>query len=138
MRARHASHKNSRYRDGQSERAIYVCVRLHTCTPVHVRKRAPPSYVCVRAGVRACVCVRAPMSVCFNSHSQKASVRRSANWPSYNYRGGCSQIGKRATGFNLIPNSFLSRCCPLDNSLSQGNGTKIKKNRIQNKGKIAA
>lgn len=36
-----------------------------------------------------------PLSVCFNSHSQRASVSRSANWPSYKYRGGCSQIGKK-------------------------------------------
>lgn len=44
------------------------------------------------------------------------------------------KLAKRATGFNLIPNSFLSRCCPLNNSLSQGNGRKIKKNRTQNRG----
>lgn len=45
------------------------------------------------------------------------------------------KLAKKATGFNLIPNSFLSRCCPLNNSLSRGNGTKIKKSRIQNRGR---
>ena len=43
------------------------------------------------------------------------------------------KLAKRATGFNLIPNSFLSCCCPLNNSLSRGNGTKIKKSGIQNR-----
>lgn len=43
------------------------------------------------------------------------------------------KLAKRASGFNLIPNSFLSRCCPLGNSLSQGNGTKIKKKKTEYK-----
>lgn len=46
------------------------------------------------------------------------------------------KLAKRASGFNLIPNSPLSWCCPLDNSLSRGNGTKIRKNRIQSRGEI--
>lgn len=47
--------------------------------------------MCMHVGA----CVHTPTSVCFNSHGQRASVRRSANWPSYKYRGGCSQIGKK-------------------------------------------
>lgn len=86
--------------------------------------------MCVRACVRLRVCVliatvREPLSdgqLIGHLTSTEEAARK---------------LAKRATGFNLIPNSFLSRCCPLDNSLSQGNGTKIKKNRIQNRGKIA-
>ena len=63
----------------------YVCV----LTGAHVYVCVSPHLLCV------CVCVCTPTTVCFNSHSQRASVRRSANWPSYKYRGGCSQIGKK-------------------------------------------
>lgn len=72
--------------DGQSEAALYcVCVYTSAHVCMCVCEPAP----------RVCVCMLAPTSVCFNSHSQRASVRRSANWPSYKYRGGCSQIGKK-------------------------------------------
>lgn len=86
MRSRHASRKKKKEadRDGQSEAALH-CMCAHTCAHV---------FVCVCAiSLHACVCVH--LRVCFNSHSQRASVRRSANWPSYKYRGGCSQIGKK-------------------------------------------
>lgn len=101
----------------------YVCTRVRMCA------RFLCMHVCVCVHLRVCVLiatVREPLSdgqLIGHLTSTEEAARK---------------LAKRATGFNLIPNSFLSRCCPLDNSLSQGNGTKIKKNRIQNRGKIVA
>lgn len=70
--------------DSQRQRCtlcVFTCAHVYECVSAYS--------LCV------CVCMHAPMSVCFNSHSQRASVRRSANWPSYKHRGGCSQIGKK-------------------------------------------
>lgn len=70
---------------------VCVCVCVCAPKPVHMCM-----YVCLcTLPACVCVCMRVPTSVCFNSHSQRASVRRSANWPSYKYREGCSQIGKK-------------------------------------------
>lgn len=101
----------------------------HTCAHVFVCVCAISLHACVCVHLRVCVLiatVREPLSdgqLIGHLTSTEEAARK---------------LAKRATGFNLIPNSFLSRCCPLDNSLSQGNGTKIKKNRIQNRGKIVA
>lgn len=129
MRSRHASRKKKKAdRDGQSEAALH-CMCAHTCAHVFVSVCAISLHACVCVHLRVCVLiatVREPLSdgqLIGHLTSTEEAARK---------------LAKRATGFNLIPNSFLSRCCPLDNSLSQGNGTKIKKNRIQNRGKIVA
>lgn len=129
MRSRHASRKKKKKQiemDSPRQRCTAcVRIRVHMCSYVRAR------FLCMRVCVCTYVCVliatvREPLSdgqLIGHLTSTEEAARK---------------LAKRATGFNLIPNSFLSRCCPLDNSLSQGNGTKIKKNRIQNRGKIVA
>lgn len=97
------------------------------CT--HIYKRVSADFLCASVHLRVCVLIAAVGEPLSDSQliGHLTSTEEAAG-----------KLAKRATGFNLIPNSFLSRRCPLDNSLTQGNGTKIKKNRIQNKRKIVA
>lgn len=118
------SHKKIANRDRQRQPCM-VRANLHTqCMCVFI--------------LSMCVCVCVSMSVCFNSHSQRTSVRRSANWPSYKYRGGCSQIGKKGNRLQSDTRLLSVTVLSIRQQLKSGNWNKNKENRIQNKGKIVA
>ena len=97
---------------------VLVCVFAHTCVCVRV---------CVQVLLCVCKCVCVCVCVCFNSHRVREPLSDGQLIGHLTTTEEAThKLAKGQPASILIPDSFLSRLCPLNNSLSRvENGTKI-------------